>query len=90
MIHHALCPDLYKGQWTGEDAPEKYAKDVANLIDHSTSGNPACFIAESIQGAGGFVPLPNEGYLDRVYKDVRARGGLCIADEVQAGFGRVG
>ena len=47
------------------------------------------FIAESIQGVGGTVVLPN-GYLKNAYEHVRAAGGLCIADEVQAGFGRTG
>jgi 4-aminobutyrate aminotransferase-like enzyme len=47
------------------------------------------FIAESIQGCGGQIPFP-PGYLDAAYKHVRREGGVCIADEVQVGFGRVG
>src|SRR5581483_2677785 len=49
----------------------------------------AGFIAESIQGVGGFVVFP-DGYLKAVYEHVRAAGGVCIADEVQTGFGRTG
>ena len=49
----------------------------------------AGFIAESIQGVGGVVVFP-DGYLKHVYEHVRAAGGVCIADEVQAGFGRTG
>jgi alanine-glyoxylate transaminase/(R)-3-amino-2-methylpropionate-pyruvate transaminase len=49
----------------------------------------AGFIAESIQGVGGCVVFP-DGYLQHTYEHVRAAGGLCIADEVQAGFGRTG
>jgi 4-aminobutyrate aminotransferase-like enzyme len=47
------------------------------------------FIAESILGCGGQVVLP-PGYLAAAYQHVRAAGGVCIADEVQVGFGRVG
>ena len=49
----------------------------------------AAFIAEPIVGCGGQVPLP-KGYLEPVYKAVRARGGVCISDEVQVGFVRLG
>ncbi len=49
----------------------------------------AAFISETILGCAGQVPLA-AGYLEKVYVQVRAQGGLCIADEVQTGFGRVG
>jgi alanine-glyoxylate transaminase/(R)-3-amino-2-methylpropionate-pyruvate transaminase len=62
---------------------------VKSLIDYATSGRVAGFIAESIQGVGGCVVFP-DGYLRCAYEHVRAAGGLCIADEVQAGFGRTG
>jgi alanine-glyoxylate transaminase/(R)-3-amino-2-methylpropionate-pyruvate transaminase len=65
------------------------ARDVESLIRHETSGEPACFIAETIQGVGGTVTPPPE-YFQIVYDIVRRFGGLCIADEVQAGFGRTG
>ena len=71
------------------DAGKKYAADVKNLIDYATPGKVAGFIAESIQGVGGFVVFP-DGYLKHAYEHVRAAGGVCIADEVQAGFGRTG
>jgi alanine-glyoxylate transaminase/(R)-3-amino-2-methylpropionate-pyruvate transaminase len=66
-----------------------FAADVKNLIDCATSGRVAGFIAESIQGVGGCVVFP-DGYLQHAYQHVRAAGGLCIADEVQTGFGRTG
>lgn len=53
------------------------------------AGRLAAFIAEPIVGCGGQVPLP-EGYLKAVYPEVRALGGVCISDEVQVGFGRLG
>jgi alanine-glyoxylate transaminase/(R)-3-amino-2-methylpropionate-pyruvate transaminase len=59
------------------------------LIRYETCGEPACFIAEAIQGVGGAVTPPAE-YFQIVYEIVRRYGGLCIADEVQTGFGRTG
>jgi alanine-glyoxylate transaminase/(R)-3-amino-2-methylpropionate-pyruvate transaminase len=65
------------------------ARDVEPLIRHETSGAVAGFIAEPIQGVGGVVTPPPE-YFRIVYDIVRRYGGLCIADEVQTGFGRTG
>ncbi|MGH7938573.1 MAG: aspartate aminotransferase family protein, partial [Chthoniobacterales bacterium] len=90
-VHHAIAPDPYRGAW-GRDDPEagkKYAADVKNLIEYATSGQVAAFIAESIQGVGGCIVFPNH-YLKHAYEHVRAAGGVCIADEVQAGFARTG
>jgi alanine-glyoxylate transaminase/(R)-3-amino-2-methylpropionate-pyruvate transaminase len=67
----------------------KCARDVEPLVRYETSGAPACFIAETIQGVGGTVTPPPE-YFQIVYEIVRRYGGLCIADEVQTGFGRTG
>jgi alanine-glyoxylate transaminase/(R)-3-amino-2-methylpropionate-pyruvate transaminase len=65
------------------------ARDVEPLIRHETSGAVAAFIAEPIQGVGGVVTPPPE-YFGIVYEIVRRYGGLCVADEVQTGFGRTG
>ena len=65
------------------------ARDVEPLIRYETCGEPACFIGEPIQGVGGTVTPPPE-YFQIVYDIVRRYGGLCIADEVQTGFGRTG
>src|SRR5437773_9533178 len=90
-VHHAVVPDLYRGPHgrTDPDAGKKYAADVKQVIDFATPGLVAGFIAESSQGVGGVVVFP-DGYLKHVYEHVRAAGGVCIADEVQAGFGRTG
>ena len=90
-VHHALAPDPYRGPYGRDDAGagSKFASDVKQLIDFATPGRIAGFIAESIQGVGGCVVFP-DGYLQSVYAHVRAAGGVCIADEVQAGFGRTG
>ena len=90
-VHHAIAPDPYRGAW-GHDDPNAgyhYAADVRNVVDHATSGQIAAVIAESIQGVGGCVVFPPD-YLKHVYEHVRAAGGVCIADEVQTGFGRTG
>ena len=90
-VQHAVMPDTFRGPY-GRDDPEagaKYAADVENLIQFGTPDRIAAYIAESIQGVGGTVVLP-DGYLKHAYAHARAAGGLCIADEVQAGFGRTG
>jgi alanine-glyoxylate transaminase/(R)-3-amino-2-methylpropionate-pyruvate transaminase len=65
------------------------ARDVEELIRTETSGEVACFFGEAIQGVGGAVTPPPE-YFQIVYDIVRRHGGLCVADEVQTGFGRTG
>ncbi|MEP7231176.1 MAG: aminotransferase class III-fold pyridoxal phosphate-dependent enzyme [Ginsengibacter sp.] len=92
-IHKAINPDLYRGIYGYEDADagKKYAADVHRIIATLKNENksPAAFICETLLGVGGQIPLP-ENYLKEVYEYVRASGAVCIADEVQVGFGRVG
>jgi alanine-glyoxylate transaminase/(R)-3-amino-2-methylpropionate-pyruvate transaminase len=88
-VHHAVAPDLYRGRWTTSDSGTAYAAEIQDVIAYATPGKIAGFIAESIQGVGGTVVFP-EGYLQAAYAHARAAGGVCIADEVQAGFGRTG
>lgn len=68
-----------------------YANDVKELCDNILKQNQgiSAFIAESMISCGGQV-IPSKNYFQEVYKHVRAAGGLCIADEVQVGFGRIG
>jgi 4-aminobutyrate aminotransferase-like enzyme len=75
----------------GWETGTKYADHVRELVAQvQGNGNGvAAFIAESVLGCGGQIVLP-DGYLAEAYKHVRAAGGICIADEVQVGFGRVG
>jgi alanine-glyoxylate transaminase / (R)-3-amino-2-methylpropionate-pyruvate transaminase len=90
-IHHAVCPDPYRSPFTGtpEAIATQSAKDIGELIRHATTGRVAAFIAEPVQGVGGVTHgAPN--YLAEAYAVVREHGGLCIADEVQTGFGRTG
>src|SRR5216684_2778453 len=65
------------------------AKDVESVIQTSTSGQIAAFLAEPIQGVGGFITPPKE-YFKIVFKIVKDYGGLFISDEVQTGWGRTG
>jgi alanine-glyoxylate transaminase/(R)-3-amino-2-methylpropionate-pyruvate transaminase len=67
----------------------KCAKDVKDLIEYETCGEVAVFIGECLQGVGGVVTPPKE-YFKIVYDIVRKHGGICVADEVQGGFGRTG
>ena len=62
---------------------------MEELIRTTTGGRIAGFIAEPIQGVGGFVTPPKE-YFKIVEKIVRNHGGICISDEVQTGWGRTG
>lgn len=92
-IHKAINPDMYRGphRYGDADAGHKYAADVQRIIEtlKAEGKAPAVFICETLLGVGGQIPLP-PNYLKEVYKHVRAAGGVCIADEVQVGFGRVG
>ena len=92
-VHKAMNPDGYRGPYKYQDPQvgEKYAADIKSIIDElaKQQKKPAAFICESLLGVGGQMPLP-ENYLSNVYEHVRAAGGVCIADEVQVGFGRVG
>jgi len=90
FVEIAAFPDPYRGAF-GADA-SAYAGDVGRCLDAvaaKTGTRAATFIAESISGVGGQVIYP-DGYLRAVYDQVRAAGGIVIADEVQCGFGRVG
>jgi len=67
-----------------------YLRQLQELLNYCVAkGKPAAFFAESIQGVGACVQYPL-GYLKGAYEMIRDRGGLCVADEVQTGFGRTG
>ncbi|ANM29435.1 hypothetical protein ABI59_07300 [Acidobacteria bacterium Mor1] len=89
-VHVVPVADGYRGVHKGmsSETGRAYADDLGRVIgDMSTP--PAAFISESLLGCGGQV-IPPAGYFQRAYEHVRAAGGICIADEVQVGFGRVG
>lgn len=90
-VHVADVPNRFRGTYRGAGTGAKYAADLgADLQRLADEGRDvAAFICESVLGNAGGVLLP-DGYLADVYARVRAAGGLCIADEVQVGFGRMG
>ncbi|PSN48528.1 Alanine--glyoxylate aminotransferase 2 [Blattella germanica] len=72
------------------NAGEMYYQQLEEIFKYSIpTGKLAALFAESIQGVGGTVQFP-KGFLKKAYELVRANGGICIADEVQTGFGRTG
>jgi 4-aminobutyrate aminotransferase len=90
-IEHAINPYCYRCPLglRYPDCGVACANDVRNLIETASSGAPAAFIAEPIQGVGGFITPPPE-YFKIVFRTVKEYGGLFISDEVQTGFGRTG
>ncbi len=83
-------PDTYRGIYTANDDNPgiKYAQEAMKQIDNSEIPI-AAFISEPIVGCAGQVPLA-DGYLKELYPAIRKQGGVCISDEVQTGFGRLG
>jgi len=90
-VHHAISPDPYRSPFNGtpEEIASRSANEIRELIRFSTPGKVAAFVAESMQGVGG-VTYGAPNYFREAYAIVREYGGLCIADEVQTGFGRTG
>jgi 4-aminobutyrate aminotransferase-like enzyme/Ser/Thr protein kinase RdoA (MazF antagonist) len=92
-VHVAPIPDDYRGIYRrGEaDLGTKYAAPVHGILGalKSKGHGIAAYLAETMPSVAGQIVFP-PNYLAEVYKDVRAAGGVCIADEVQVGFGRLG
>jgi 4-aminobutyrate aminotransferase-like enzyme len=92
-VHTVPIADVYRGAFKADDsrAGEKYAAYVQQVVKRLEERGVglAGFIAESLPSVGGQIVFP-PGYLAAVYKHVRAAGGVCIADEVQTGYGRIG
>ena len=90
-VHHAVNPDPYRSPFDGtpDEIATKSAREIREIIRYSTPGRVAAFIAEPIQGVGG-ATRGASNYFQEAYAVVRDHGGLCIADEVQTGFGRTG
>jgi 4-aminobutyrate aminotransferase-like enzyme len=90
-VVHAINPYCYRCPFglTYPDCGVACAKDVENVIQTTTSGSIAAFIAEPIQGVGGFITAPPE-YFKIVFNIIKKYDGLFIADEVQTAWGRTG
>ncbi|ANL32389.1 MULTISPECIES: aminotransferase [Rhizobium] len=90
-VHAVVSPNTYRGAFRGPDTAASYLAAVTPMLETIDAGGQglAGFICESVYGNAGGIPLP-DGYLREIYAQVRARGGLCIADEVQVGYSRLG
>lgn len=92
-VHVAPLPDDYRGRYRRDDpeAGAKYARHVGEIVAELRSQGraPAAFLTETLPGVAGQIVFP-PGYLAAAYQHVREAGGLCIADEVQTGFARLG
>jgi len=90
-VHPVISPNTYRGLFRGENTTPDYVKTVTDVLEKLDAKGEKLggFICESVYGNAGGIPLP-KGYLKEVYREVRARGGICIADEVQVGYGRLG
>ncbi len=90
-VHPVPAPNTYRGEFRGADCAADYVRSVEhNLAKIASQGRRlAGFICEPVYGNAGGISLP-PGYLKQAYALVRAHGGVCIADEVQVGYGRMG
>ena len=91
-VEVAQMPDIYRGPCRDAAGAGAYyagsvGAAVATLAERDI--RTGVFLCESLLGCGGQIVLP-DGYLAEAYATVRAAGGLCLADEVQVGFGRAG
>jgi 4-aminobutyrate aminotransferase-like enzyme/Ser/Thr protein kinase RdoA (MazF antagonist) len=88
FVHLAEQPDPYRGVH-GDDGAAYVASVAAACAAAAGDGGPAAFISEPLLGNQGAV-TPPAGFLAGAYAAVRAAGGVCIADEIQVGYGRTG
>lgn len=90
-VHPVMSPNTYRGPFRGPGSTTDYVAAVGPVLERLDAEGQrlAGFICECVYGNAGGIPLP-PGYLQQVYAMVRARGGVCVADEVQVGYGRLG
>jgi 4-aminobutyrate aminotransferase-like enzyme len=90
-IKHVRNPYTYRAplDLTPEQVVDLCVQDLEETIATTTSGKIAAFMAEPIQGVGGFI-VPPEDYFKRIIPIVKEAGGVFISDEVQTGWGRTG
>lgn len=92
-VHVGAIPDDYRGphKRADPDAGRKYGNEIGDLIAglQKRHRRPGAFICESCPSVGGQI-VPPPGYMATVYEHVRRAGGVCIADEVQTAYGRMG
>ena len=91
FVNTISMPDSYRGKYRGEESTIGYVQEVVEAIEkiHQKNKRLSAYITEALMGCGGQLVLP-EGFLKQSFELVRNAGGLCISDEVQIGFGRMG
>jgi 4-aminobutyrate aminotransferase-like enzyme len=90
-VRHVRNPYTFRAPAgiTPEQVIDLCVQDLEETLATVTDGKIGAFIAEPIQGVGGFIVMPRD-YFQRIYPIVKAAGGVFIADEVQTGWGRTG
>ncbi len=92
-VRKVPAPDDYRGPFKRSEpgAGAKYAQSIETAVEliRSEGRQPAAFISESLQSSAGIIEFP-PGYLAEAFRHIRNAGAVCIADEVQVGFGRLG
>ena len=91
FVYSIPLPDSFRGIYRGDNCTADYVNEVKKVIYkiNDSSKTLSAFFVEALMGCGGQIVLP-EGFLKKSFELVRKSGGLCIADEVQIGFGRMG
>ena len=91
FVYSIPLPDSFRGIYKGDNCTSDYVNEVKKVIYkiNDSSKTLSAFFVEALMGCGGQIVLP-EGFLKKSFELVRKSGGLCIADEVQIGFGRMG
>lgn len=89
FVLNTSIPKVFGSGYEDNGQAGKHFSEKAGRIIEENTGQVAAFIAEPIVGCGGQVPLA-KGYLKEVYPKIRNQGGICISDEVQVGFARLG
>lgn len=91
FVYSIPLPDSFRGNYKGDNCTADYVNEVKKVIYKINDSSKAlsAFFVEALMGCGGQIVLP-EGFLKKSFELVRKSGGLCIADEVQIGFGRMG
>ncbi|HEX8592736.1 MAG TPA: aminotransferase [Pseudomonas sp.] len=90
-VHPVMAPNTYRGEFRGPHSAAQYVRSVEHVLGQlaAQQRQVAGFICEPVYGNAGGISLP-PGYLQQVYQKVREQGGICVADEVQVGYGRLG
>lgn len=91
FVHTIPMPDSFRGKYRGINSGAQYANEVENILNKLLESNEKTpvFISEGLMGCGGQL-VPPDGFLEESFRLVKNAGGLCISDEVQIGFGRMG